>query len=255
VARLLVVVVVASACRYRFDEVTLDATGDVSADVLLGHDEDGDGITDSADFCPHIADTMNDDSDGDGVGDVCDIEPTMARQTWELFAPMTGSLPLAVGPAGGWTMNVDDWHYSDGSSEAQLIRDGGIGGVDAWVGFDVEAVGTGGVQAAIITNGMSVPYWYGEVFDDGTNGARISIAEFDGNTYSARTQRTLGGPFPLGANDLYLSATIGGSYTLRLGSTFMTTYSTPSYAGQRYLMFSFGNHSGRVRYVAIVTSQ
>jgi hypothetical protein len=254
-----VLAVLASGCRIAFDDVRVDAAAGDSAppiDVVLGHDEDGDGIADSDDFCPHIASAANGDMDSDGVGDVCDREPTLPNQSWSLFSPMTsGSLPLSNTPAGAWTKNADDWHYIDTGGPVQLVRDSGIvGNVDAWIGLDVETVGTGGVQAAIILDGTNVPYWYGEMYDDGINGARISIAEYTGTTYVARTTMALGGGFPLGPNDLSLSATIGGAHTVRLGSL-MTTFATPTHTGQRYLIFAVGNHSGRVRYVAIITSQ
>jgi hypothetical protein len=252
-----VLAVFACGCRFAFDDVTTDAprVDTLDIDVLLGHDEDGDGVIDGEDFCPHIADTLNADTDGDGVGDVCDREPAVARQQWKLFAPMTGpTLPAFASTGSAWTMNADDWHYMDVGSQVQLLRDGGlVSDVDAWVGIDVEALGTGGIQAAIILDGTNVPYWYGELFGDATT-ARISITEYTGTTYVARTQMPVGGAFPLGPNDLYLSATVGGSHTLRLGSL-MTTFATPAHTGQRFLIFAFGNHSGRVRYLAIITSQ
>jgi hypothetical protein len=38
----------------------------------VGHDEDGDGIDDSCDGCPHVNDPSQLDQDEDGVGDACD---------------------------------------------------------------------------------------------------------------------------------------------------------------------------------------
>lgn len=51
------------------------------------HDEDGDGIDDSCDVCPHLADPVQDDGDVDGVGDACDPEPTLPRQAIMFFEP------------------------------------------------------------------------------------------------------------------------------------------------------------------------
>lgn len=45
--------------------------------VAVGHDEDGDGIDDACDVCPHVADPAQLDSDGDRVGDACDPNPTL----------------------------------------------------------------------------------------------------------------------------------------------------------------------------------
>ena len=65
--------------------------------VALGHDEDGDGVRDIDDVCPHLADPTQDDGDGDGVGDACDPNPTVARETLALFATMMpGDQPLAT---------------------------------------------------------------------------------------------------------------------------------------------------------------
>ena len=45
--------------------------------VVIGPDEDRDGIVRSADNCPQVPNFGQDDSDGDGVGDACDpwVEP------------------------------------------------------------------------------------------------------------------------------------------------------------------------------------
>jgi hypothetical protein len=63
-----------------------------------------------------------------------------------------------------------------------------------------------------------------------------------------------GATFPLGSNELYLSARVGGTYTLRMGAL-VTSYDTPAFTQQKFIIFAFGNLSGRVRYLAIVSSQ
>lgn len=60
------------------------------------HDEDGDGIRDACDVCPHIADPAQADSDGDRVGDACDPEPTNARQTIVFFDGFEGTTVSAA---------------------------------------------------------------------------------------------------------------------------------------------------------------
>jgi len=254
-----VLAVLASGCRFAFDDVTTrsDATMRDGAlpdlpDGLFGHDEDGDGIPDTIDLCPHVASTANGDSDGDGVGDVCDPEPTNNRQSWVLFESMTSATSLTMG-AGGWTLNTDDYSFFDQTDPAQLLYTGTIQDIDAWIGFDIDTLGTGGLQAAIITNGMMVPYWYGELYDGGS-GARISISEFDGTNYNARSTTPVAATFPVGPNELYLSARVGGTYTLRSGAL-STSFGTPAFTQQKYIIFGFGNLSGRVRYIAIIKSQ
>src|SRR5262245_57145240 len=57
------------------------------------HDEDGDGIPDCDDGCPHIPDPAQPDRDGDGVGDVCDPNPDQPRERIALFDPFTSQRP------------------------------------------------------------------------------------------------------------------------------------------------------------------
>ena len=44
-------------------------------------DSDGDGVPDSIDNCPHVANPDQKDTDGDGVGDACDNCPTVYNPT------------------------------------------------------------------------------------------------------------------------------------------------------------------------------
>lgn len=60
-----------------------------------GHDEDGDGVPDDGDLCPHIADEEQGDADGDGIGDACDRAP--AGGTQHFFSFFEGSDGLAIG--------------------------------------------------------------------------------------------------------------------------------------------------------------
>jgi hypothetical protein len=254
-----VLAVLASACRFNFGErgdaggdVAIGDTADAVDDAVLGHDEDGDGTADASDFCPHIADTANLDGDGDLVGDVCDPQPGIANQSWLLFAPMTAPTLSDFNWGSQWTPRDDDWEYIDAANPAQLIRTGMVADVDVWVGFDVLAIGSGGVQAAIVINGTA-PYWYTEIFDNGT-AAVLNITEFTGASYVARSSMMIGPTFPLGAVELHLSARAGVSFTGEANGA-VTSAPTVGYTGDQFVLVGFGNHSGRVRYIAIVESQ
>jgi len=61
---------------------------DFEARSCLGHDEDGDGVADACDVCPHLADDQA-DRDGDGVGDACDPHPDDAIDHLAYFDPFT----------------------------------------------------------------------------------------------------------------------------------------------------------------------
>lgn len=57
-----------------------------------GHDEDGDGIDDACDVCPHRADAQQLDADGDGVGDACDPSNSTSQDI-VYFDPFTVQRP------------------------------------------------------------------------------------------------------------------------------------------------------------------
>jgi hypothetical protein len=74
--------------------VACGGAGQTGADAppCTGHDEDGDGVPDVCDDCPHVADPAQLDSDGDGVGDACDPDPTTHEKV-VFFDPFTGPRP------------------------------------------------------------------------------------------------------------------------------------------------------------------
>ena len=70
------------------------------------HDEDGDGIVDRDDPCPHLAAPADDDFDNDGIGDLCDprIDQLDLRYFISFERGTTGNLvrdgQIGVGPDG-----------------------------------------------------------------------------------------------------------------------------------------------------------
>lgn len=93
-------------------DARMDALADAAAPACgtSVHDEDGDGLFDACDPCPHLIGGAA-DADGDGVGDLCD--PTAdATERIAQFDPFVTQLPawstVVVGPAPApaWGLDV-----------------------------------------------------------------------------------------------------------------------------------------------------
>jgi hypothetical protein len=76
-------VLLAGCGRLAFDDTAAPDARICAAPV--GHDEDGDGIDDSCDGCPHLSDASQLDQDGDGVGDACDPRVAVAGDSIAFF--------------------------------------------------------------------------------------------------------------------------------------------------------------------------
>jgi hypothetical protein len=140
--------ILAIACcgRVGFDERTIDATTCPNA---TGHDEDGDGVDDACDGCPHIADPAQPDRDGDGVDDACDPHPDTPGDKLAFFDPFTV-------PRAEWTFPLAQPTYSGDDLVVDVVATGyfdahlPLFGSNAVYTMGAAIIATGGSNAQIL---------------------------------------------------------------------------------------------------------
>ncbi len=152
---------------------------------MTGHDEDGDGVPDVIDVCPHLPGSQL-DSDGDGIGDDCDPEPTIPRQHLLLFATMQhGDQPLGIAGAGTWAPQPDAIRY-DGTADGDLSYTFTATNVRIAIGVDIYSLtgdSTNQHQIAMGNYPQGDPRYFSELDQQNTFEV-ASITQFDGVNYT-----------------------------------------------------------------------
>ncbi len=247
--------------RLGFDPLVAgDALGP-DAIQLANHDEDSDGVDDAVDACPHISDPAQSDLDGDDVGDACDPEPALARQSRAVFLAMTAdSAPVA---SVDWQARGDTWRFSMDFNEAEFDVPAALANADAWVGFDIIAMGTAPRQLVGGVRSSSAPYYYGEIYDDGTMSPRETLLYFDGTAavfFNASTG--LGSSVPLGSMDYHMQTrtlpapqiTLDMDWSSQPFHTELTGADAANFVGGDVLKIEARSMTVDVRYVFVVTT-
>jgi hypothetical protein len=159
-------------------------------DPCPGHDEDGDGIGDTCDVCPHKADPEQADRDGDGVGDACDPQPDLPHERIAFFDPFTGSVPQ-------WIYNapptfVDDGLYYDMRGTGAVLDLGPLqGNVLYEVGGRILARGSLARQVTVFAR-LDAARYYCELFDD-SFAYMAATHTLDGVTYTTSSLASIAG--------------------------------------------------------------
>jgi hypothetical protein len=239
VVKAVALVALVVACgRVDFTGRAIDASpADARNDALVGHDEDGDGIPDIIDVCPHIPDPDQLDSDGDGIGDACDPEPTNPRQHLVVFATLQpGDQPLGLAGTGTWTQGSDSIHF-DGNQDGDFSFPLVATDVRIAIGVDIESL-VGDVtthhQIALGYDHETLPYYFTELDQQGAF-EQADITQYDGSAYTEEASQVLPDGVHVGSAMLQVTMVGGASPSAALdggwpGEPYHLTAAAPSYA-------------------------
>lgn len=234
----------------------LAGCGRVAFDPLQGHDEDGDGLLDFEDPCPHVAGDAA-DRDGDGVGDACDPNPDVPTEHFLVFATMQpGDQPFD--DASGFTQEPDALAFA-GNIYPAISHVVGTARID--IGFEIRGlVGTGQHQIASgIDDATSATYYFDELNDDPGGIRDVGITAYSSaNGYQVLAQVDPG-PMHAGVGLLRYDAIAGASPSHHLlagwtGQMFQTSAATPDYRGGQGIKFAINGLDVAIRYVVVIVT-
>lgn len=221
------------------------------------HDEDGDGVPDATDVCPHLTGSQL-DTDDDGVGDDCDWEPTNPRQHFALVATMEPGQPFAVNQ-GTFTQLADALHF-DGVGYGELIHGVVAGDVQIDIGLDVSSTVGAGTQHQITlgaTGGPAVDF--GELNEQlGGMGSfsNAALTRYDGTTFLVQDGRKLPSNIHPGRLTMHLVLVPGGPATFDTGwpgEPYHLEVPATVYTGATEVAIRINNTILDLRYVVVIT--
>lgn len=244
------------ACVIGCGRLDFADVSDVDGSVLpLGHDEDGDGIDDALDNCPHMPGSTA-DGDMDGVGDICDPHPTTPGDHIGLFSTLEpGTYPFD--DTSGFMSEPDGLRYV-GSTSVFLTRS--IGSARIEMGFDILGlIGSGQHQVAIGVQRGVDPYYFAEL-NDNTGGTvhQVAIFSYDGtNGYvSLAVTDTPVLHTGRGISQVDVDATTHDYVTTAgwEGELYTAMAATPQYSGGIKLHWALNGLDLLIRYIIIIDS-
>jgi len=257
----LAILVVATGCRFGFESRAPASVDDAAGDgaqadgpgadaISCTHDEDGDGVLDCVDVCPHIADATQQDSDSDGVGDICDPDLGGANQILAFVAfTEAGSLVLT----GDDTLQeTGEKLHLDGTGRTVGVLAVPVGNVDVVIGGRINSVPSSGErQLAIFPDpGSNQPFFYSDIYQL-TGSASVHVAQYTGATYTPIDSTNLGS-IPTGAFSLKMHARATQMTTTLATAQTAVANATVAYTGSSSLTFVFSLLDVDIEYIAVI---
>ena len=243
--------------RLDFGEVSDSGVPDGAVDTVqtVGHDEDGDGIDDAIDTCPHMPGS-NADGDGDGVGDLCDPHPGTPGDHIGVFSPLEpGTSPFD--DITGFSESPDGLHHV-GDTSIYLTRPFGTARIE--IGFDIlEILGTGQHQIGVGIARTTEPYYFAELNDNtGATVRDVAILSYDATNGYVALDSVTSPALHTGRGIVRIDADATAHTYAAVagweGELFNAMAATPQYAGGIKAHCSLNGLDLVIRYIIIIDS-
>ncbi len=236
--------------RFGFDgEPEIDAPPmDVAS---IGHDEDGDGIGDGIDLCPHVAGDGA-DGDGDGVGDACDPAPASGGDRIRMFSTLAaGDHPFReLGPL---VQEADGLRFTGVTLDLDIEMPLSNGRFE--LGFEI--LGRVGMGQHQIASGVQSadPYYFVEL-NENFGAMNVAITSYDGiNGYVNHDRVMTAGVHPGVGLLRYDTSTAPQQFRAVVGwvgELYTVSASTPGFTGGTVLRVVVNGLDVVLRYIVII---